>query len=264
METQAYYINKLKDTLSLRQKGNPSYSIRAYARDLEMNSSTLSQILSGKRSLPVRGSQVIASRLGLDEKETTLFTESINRSYLAIDQIKTAPLDERFMLDESYYKVIAEWEHYAVLDLYELSDFENSPTFMARKLKLTTERMDLVLDNLIHCGLLVEDDKGNLVKVHADIRTTEDIEGEALNAAHLEELDLGKQKLQEVPKNLRDFSSSTYAIDPEKLTEAKIIIREFRRKMTTLLKAGDKKDVYMLAIQFFPLTDTESKKDQLH
>jgi uncharacterized protein (TIGR02147 family) len=264
METQPYYINRLKDILSLRQKANPSYSIRAYARDLEINSSTLSQILSGKRSLPVRTSQVIATKLGLDEKESTLFTESINRSYLAIDQIKTAPLDERFMLDESYYKVIAEWEHYAILDLFELSDFENSPEYMACKLKLTPERIDTVLDNLIQCGLLLEDEKGVLIKVHADIRTTEDIEGEALNAAHLEELELGKQKLREVSKNLRDFSSSTYAIDPEKLSEAKTIIREFRRKMTTLLKAGDKKDVYMLAIQFFPLTDTENKDENLH
>ena len=72
---------------------------------------------------------------------------------------------------------------------------------------------------------------------------------------HLEELELAKNKLKEIEKDLRDFSSSTYALDPEKMDEAKTIIREFRQKMGALLKSGEKKEVYMLAIQFYPLTD---------
>ena len=44
------------------------------------------------------------------------------------------------------------------------------------------------------------------------------------------------------------------AIDLSKLPEAKTIIREFRRKMATLLRDGKKTDVYQLGIQFYPLT----------
>ena len=53
---------------------------------------------------------------------------------------------------------------------------------------------------------------------------------------------------------LRDFSSTTVAIDLDKLPEVKTIIREFRQKMTTLLRDGKKTDVFQLAIQFYPLT----------
>lgn len=254
---QAYYISKLKESLSLRQRSNPSYSLRAFARDLGLDSSTLSQIINGKRSIPAKSSRELALKLNLGVKESTLFVESINRSLTSIDDIKISPLDQRFMLDESYHKVIAEWEHYALLDLFDLSDFESSKSYIMRKLDLTETRTEVVINNLLTCGLLIRDEEGKLKKSYPDIRTTEDAKGDALNQAHLEELDLAKLKLQQIDKELRDYSSSTFAIDMHKMTEAKTIIREFRQKMTALLKNGEKSDVYMLAIQFFPLTKLE-------
>lgn len=255
---KSYYISKLQAGLVLRQENNPRYSLRAYARDLNIDSSTLGQIMKGTRPVPAKNAKTMATKLGLDEKETTLFIESINRSALSLDAIKVAPLDQRFMLDESYYKVIAEWEHYAVLDLFELKDFIPTKDYFREKLGMTEGRTDMVVNNLLTCGLLVVEKDGTYKKAHPDIRTTEDAKGEALNQAHLEEMDLAKEKLKTIDKADRDFSSSTFAIDPEQMDEAKTIIREFRQKMNALLQKGEnKEDVYMLAIQFFPLTDLE-------
>ena len=258
--SQNYSADVLRDSLLSRQRLNPNYSIRAYARDLGLNSSSLSQILNGKRTIPQKRSKLIAKKLNLDEKSTTLFIESVNRSTTSLDDIKIAPLDRRFMLDESYFRVIAEWEHFAVLDLFDLKDFEPTPEYMCRKLRIQSERLETVLETLKACGLLRETSTGGLTRAHPDIRTTEDMRGEALNAAHLEELELAKEKLLTVDKEMRDFSSSTFAVDPEKITEAKTIIREFRQKMNALLKTGEKEDVYLLAIQFFPLSDVEPKR----
>lgn len=205
----------------------------------------------------MKSSKEVAKKLNLGPKEATLFIESINRSATSIDDIHISPLDERFMLDESFHKALAEWEHYAILELFDLADFESSITYFMKKLNLNENRVEVVLNNLFVCGLLRKDANGVLKKAHPDIRTTEDAQGEALNQAHLEELDLAKIKLKEVSKELRDFSSSTLAIDLEKLPEAKTIIREFRQKMTALLKNGQKKDVYMLSLQFYPLTNPE-------
>lgn len=240
-----------------RQTVNPQYSLRAFARDLEIDSSTLSQIINGKRSIPTKNSTSIASKLNLNDRDFTLFLESSKSNETVLDKIKISPVDQRFMLDESFYKVIAEWEHYALLDLFDLDGFENSVDYIMRKLDLTESRTETVIQNLITCGLLKRNQNGKLTKTHSDVRTTEDREGQALNDAHLEELDIAREKLLSVDKGLRDFSSSTFAIDLTKMSEAKIIIREFRQKMAALLKAGKKTDVYMLTIQFFPL----SKKD---
>ena len=68
-----------------------------------------------------------------------------------------------------------------------------------------------------------------------------------------------KSKLDDVPVEFRDFSSMTIAVDPEKLPEAKAVIREFRQKMASLLRDGNKTEVFQFALQLYPLTDMNSE-----
>ncbi len=44
------------------------------------------------------------------------------------------------------------------------------------------------------------------------------------------------------------------AVDSEKIPEAKILIKEFRQKMSALLESGKKDEVYQLAVQLYPLS----------
>lgn len=260
METQSpYYLLKLKEALSLKQRENPSYSLRAFARDMDIHPSTMSQIIKGNRSLPFKDSAHVVNKLKLKPKDRTLFMESLMRIKTQIDNIKIDALDQRFMLDESYYKIIAEWEHFAVLDLFALSDFKPTIEGITQKLDVTMNRAQVVLNNLLTCGLIEERD-GQLVKVHEDIRTTEDIANKALRESHIETMKMGIQKLEEIEVELRDFSSTTVGVDLDKLPEAKTIIREFRQKMSALLRDGRKTEVYQLAIQFYPLTKTNKTK----
>ncbi|MGE3608453.1 MAG: DUF4423 domain-containing protein [Bacteriovoracaceae bacterium] len=257
MNTHTYHIHKIQEGLSQKQKSNPSYSLRAYARDLGMHPATLSQVMKGQRPLPIKNSHLVVDKLSLGPKEKTLFLESLYRSKTTIDSIKIDENDERFMLDESYYKVIAEWEHYAVLTLFDVDSFDCSIDEVSKRLGITTNRSQVVIENLLTSGLLKLED-GKYIKTQKHVRTTEDISSKALRESHLETLDIGKQKLDEIEVGLRDFSAMTIAVDPEKLTEAKTIIREFRQKMAALLRDGSRQDVYQLAIQFYPLTQIQN------
>ena len=260
MQQQVYYITKLKECLSQKQKENPHYSMRAYSRDLDLHSSTLSQILKGRRGLPFKRANDVALKLALSPKEKTLFMESFYRSKTNIDEIKVNEQDDRFILDESYYKLVAEWEHFAVLELFNLRSFDIGIENIAKKLKINTNRAEVVLLNLTNCGLLIKNDHGVFEKTHSDIKTTEDISNNALKESHKEALKMGLHKLEKIEVELRDFSSATVAVDLDKLPEAKTIIREFRQKMTALLRDGNKTDVFQLAIQFYPLTKTKEKE----
>lgn len=256
---QPYYLAKLKEDFSIKQRNNPHYSLRAYARDIGIHPATLSQIIKGNRPLPQKDSQSVAQRLGLGPVEKNLFIESLSRNKSTLDQIRINPIDDRLILDDSYYKIIAEWEHYALLELFNLKDFEGTKEDVARRLDLTMNRTEVIINNLVICKLLEIDEKGRLAKVHSDVRTTEDITSQALRESHKETLDMGKVKLEEIATEMRDFSSSTLALDLNKLPEAKIIIREFRQKMAALLEEGEKTEVYQLAIQFYPLTAVKEK-----
>jgi uncharacterized protein (TIGR02147 family) len=254
---QNYYIWKLKEDLSLRQKTNPQYSLRAYAKHLGVHSSTLSQILNGKRALPLKSSLHIIRKLSLGPIEQTLFMESIYKKKTQLDQIKIDENTDRFILDESYFKVIAEWEHYAIITLFDVADFTPTTKDISKRLNITETRTEVVINNLITSGLLKYDDKRRLKKAHNQVRTTEDIASTALQLSHLETLEIGKNKLKDLEVELRDFSSSTMAMDIKQITEIKALIREFRQKILSLVKTGQKSDVFQLAIQFYPLTQIQ-------
>lgn len=257
---QAYYLKKLKEDFSKRQsRGSGAYSLRAYARDLGLPASTLSQVLLGNRPLPLKNQNTVIEKIKLNAKERTLFVDSLGKKHLTLDSIALKQRDDRFILDEAYFQIIAEWEHYAALMLFDCEGFDRTAGAIQERLGLTAVRTDVVVRNLLQFGLLTKDADGKLARTHSRFRTTEDVASQALRASHRESLEIAEKKLQDVAVGFRDFSSLMVALDPEKIPEAKIIIREFRQKMAELLKTGARSEVYQLAIQFYPLTDP--KKD---
>ena len=56
--------------LDRRRSANRRYSLRAFARDLSVDHSTLSQLLHGKRRLTVRTVRAVGARLGLPASMT--------------------------------------------------------------------------------------------------------------------------------------------------------------------------------------------------
>ena len=253
MRTSPFYLQIIQSELSRRQSANPSYSLRAYGRDLGVHPATLSQILKGNRPLPFKVSKSVIQKLQLGPKERTLFQESLNRKHALLDQIQVKN-EERFLLDESHHRIIAEWEHYAVLTLFDLSDFRATDTGIAKRLGLTALRTKVVLQNLKVAGLL--EVRGKLwARTHARVRTTEDVSSVALQKSHEENLGLAAKKLESTRVEERDYSSSTFALDTEKMPELKAIIREFREKVATLSQQSKtKNEIYQMAIQLYPLT----------
>jgi len=221
-----------------------------------IDSSSLGKILRGERGLPQQKAELVLKSLELSPSEKRLFLKSLKNKESDSLGLDLAFEDERYLLDESYFKVISEWEHYAVLELFDLHDFKVSVLSIAKRLSLSNERSEVVLRNLLQSKLVLEVD-GNFQKAYEEIKTTEDITSLALRKSHLETLDLGKDKLEEIDLRLRDYSSLTVAIDPEQIDEAKLIIRDFRKKMSELFSKGEKSEVYNLAIQLYPLTHIE-------
>ena len=62
-------LTVLRAELERRRGGNPRYSLRSFARDLNVDHSTLSQILRGKRRLTGRNVRAFGRRLRLAAPE---------------------------------------------------------------------------------------------------------------------------------------------------------------------------------------------------
>jgi uncharacterized protein (TIGR02147 family) len=264
MEAKNQYVSRLKEHLNRRQRQNPHYSLRAFARDLDLHPSTLSAVLKGKRPLPLKDARKVAKKLLLSPVEETLFIESLFSSKSKLDEISIPQDQVRFMLDESHYKVLSEWEHFAVLSLFDIKGFKAEEKEIAKRLGISERRAESVLSHLLACGLLKQDDQGNLIRIHQQLRTTEDIQSQAIHQGHREALEVGLKKLEEISVEMRDFSEVVLAVDMDQLPDAKTIIREFRKKMSALMKNGNHTEVYQLAIQFYPMTQVNKLNQSLN
>ena len=65
----------LEDELARRTQSSPRYSLRAFARHLDVDSSFLSKILNGKRTVTVRTIRMFGERLNLQPEELQKFGE---------------------------------------------------------------------------------------------------------------------------------------------------------------------------------------------
>jgi uncharacterized protein (TIGR02147 family) len=79
----------------------------------------------------------------------------------------------------------------------------------------------------------------------------------AIRKYHRDNLVKAAEALEEVPVELRDFSSITMATCSEKVGQARELIRKFREELSDLMESGDRETVYTLAVQLFPVCKQE-------
>ena len=83
-----FYVLYLCDELDRRIERNPQYSLRAFARFLDIDASFLSKVLARKQVLSLKKVEAIVEKLGLVEEERKRFIVSV------ADEQKCAGLDK--------------------------------------------------------------------------------------------------------------------------------------------------------------------------
>jgi uncharacterized protein (TIGR02147 family) len=249
-----------------RSSRNSSYSLRAFARDLGLSASGLSQILSGKQGLSVELAAQIADRLQMNEvekKRVCALAESRHarskkqRELARIRLSEFAVSPTTVQLDA--FRVISEWYHFAILELTRLEGFEGTPQWIADALEINEKSAELAIERLLRLELL-EKDGGQLKAAEDFVTTPSDLPSDAVKKFHDQVLEKARQALVFQSVAERDFSSVTMAVSHEDMPKAKEWIREFRRTFTRNMEANPKKDsLYQLSIQFFRL-DHQSKR----
>jgi len=71
---------------------------------------------------------------------------------------------------------------------------------------------------------------------------------------------LGQQSIRKIPLKQREVTSVTLNMNPEKMIQAKELIREFRIKFTELIEENPGTETYQFNIQFFPLTNLNQEE----
>ncbi len=226
---------ELETELKKRREKNPNYSLRRFAQVVGVNSGTLSQILTGKRSLSLEIQNKIWAKLGKPPVQQFSSKE------------KTEPLQS------DIFQMIADWSHFAVLELFELRDYQPDTKWMGRKLGLSPFEISLALERLVRIGLL--EPKDSFYKVTKKNLSTLGLEStnSALRSLQKQILLKSIEALECMPIEVRDQSTLTIALPKKALPELKKRITQFRRDMNSWISEMKNKDeVYQLTISLFP------------
>jgi uncharacterized protein (TIGR02147 family) len=261
----ADYREFLKSELASRFKKNPKYSLRARARQVGVSPATLSLVMKGTRGLSQDSALKVAQRLQLKRREQEYFCllvqhascanpelrESIHLRLTSISP-KRAPKD----IDLDVFKTIADWHHFAILELTQLPTFLLSAQTAARALGIAKIDCELAIDRMKRLGLLKADEQGVLRKSHSKILTKSKSPNQALRSFHKQMLSKAIDSLETQTPDEKIVGSETFAFDPSQISEARELTEEFFQKMVALAaKSKNKSAVYHFGLQLFNLTN---------
>jgi len=259
------YRQILLRELSSRMRRNPRYSLRAFARDLQIPAPKLSQALRGIKGFSAQRAQAIAEKLNLSANEKELFIDLVDsehsRSRVGREQAKERVAqktkDDGFAeLDLERFQIISDWFHFAILELTDVKDFKSEPKWISQRLGISLEETKKAVERLLDFGLLTKNKKGLLEQTHADLATPSGIPSRPIREQHSQLLYKADKALDRFSVNERDFSAITLAISTQEIPKAKKLIKEFRRKFNKEMQIAPEKDrVYCIGIQFFPLDE---------
>lgn len=260
------YRKFLQDELEQRQKRNLQYSLRAFARDLNIAPQVLSLVLKGKKGISVSAALNLAHRLGLSVEESSYFYDLVSLSQARTEPVRqivqfrlaSYKTNHTFRtLEEDVLQIISDSHHYAILELTLTDDFVSDPDWIASRLGLTKLETNAAITRLLRLELLKEEN-GQLKKTEEHISSSHDIPSSALRKMTSQLLEKAQKALQTQSINERDFSTLTMAIDPKKIPQAKEMITKFRRELMNFLESGDRTEVYSFAAQLFRISSPEA------
>ena len=123
------FLDHLKATFIQRCRNNKQYSLRAYARSLGIEPSPLSAILNNKRQI----SEKMKIRLGL---ALGIPASDLQHYKTRKERIKFIESAEYSTVEDAQFEILADWWHFAILELFDLQDFNSDKKWISKKLGL--------------------------------------------------------------------------------------------------------------------------------
>lgn len=263
MLTEAFYRRRLRDELDARRDRNSSYSLRAFALQLGLSAGNLSRVLNGTLRLSALTAERVARKLALSPVESQAFVESVVtdpsvRERAAVKRIGATASRPRKELSLETYDLIADWYHYAILELTFVKNFRSEPRWIARQLGISVIEARRAIARLELAGLLETRD-GRLVKVDDELTNRDKGLTSASVKRHLAQMQaMATEALMRQPVERRVMLGMTVPADPAKLAVARQMMNDFMHALGAFLCDGERRAVYQIGMELFPLQKEEA------
>lgn len=257
------------------QKHNPLMSIRGLAAQVDVSPSYLSKIFRGERRLPASLIGDLAKVLRLDHHEVIeihrLLLVDIEQSQISTATgLRTLEPNRKDSVPKSYrglgtseYWLLEDWYHIPIHNLATTLNFTDSAEWIARRLGVPEAQVKDSLKRQIREGYLARDAEGMLSKTSLRLRFPTERSHALIRRFHRSMIKKALDALEKPPTEeefrQRLISGISFAGDPSRLEDAKVIIEEAMYRASELLANGDCTEVFQLNLQLFKVTRASSE-----
>lgn len=238
--SQELLRSHLRRELLKRHQRNPKYSLRAFAKHLDLEPSYLSKLLQGKRMFNSKNIGRLEKKLGLSLSQTE-------------------PQNFQNISSSAIYD---NWHALAILEFLLIKNAGTNEKSISRSLGISLFEAREALNLLEKLGHIKGNRLGNWKLNNTNTSSIGIPASEQLKNLQRRYLSLADIALDEVAPELRDQSGITMAIDIAMIPKAKECIKKFRRELCALMQEHQKfNSVYQLSISFFPLTKITANEE---
>ncbi|MFN8790735.1 MAG: TIGR02147 family protein [Bdellovibrionales bacterium] len=262
MKTQLTFHGTISELLSRKIESQPTYSLRAFARDIGLSPSFVSRALKGQKRFSSSKLKVLFRVLDVDRE-----TQDKLKNLFVLDRMGQefrSPSRSEFHNSHLVYKrlpqkkssLLTQWYYIPVLELLTVANFEMSEEEVASRLRITRTMVRESLEVLKRFDILQEKD-GVLKRNHEDIRFASSISRPEIRQYHQSMMLRASEELQRSDPSsfqARLITGITTGANPKKLEAAKGILNDAIHRVSKLLADEQASEVYQINLQLFPLT----------
>ena len=247
------YVDLLFTEYLDRKLINGRYSERAFAQALGLSPGFLKLLFQGKKHLSFERSKEIAGKLRWTEQKKQVFLKRVQEASLKNQK----SLLGKVVVDQESFVEIADWFHFAIIELIKVKNGSVTIEQICKRLKLSKTEASFAIKHLLRVGMVKQ---LNASKFNSpNDYEIPSISHSGIRKYHHQMLTLASRSIEDQGMEKRNLRGLTLAFDSERIEEAKNEIQKFTSSFEKKFSAGKLDSVYQLSLAFFRLDEGEQK-----
>jgi uncharacterized protein (TIGR02147 family) len=259
------YRKYLKDDFERRKSRNDKFSIRAFAKKLDINAGTVTRILSGKRNISENTAEKLIKYLKSRKRGEKYFkllvkfnqTDNTMERRICYEQIKSYRKVNVKSLGADQYEYFSKWYNVAIREILNFYDFHGNYKKLAGMInpRIKPGQARQAIRDLEKLQLIKKNKKNKWELCNRLITTGDKWKNTDIHTFQINMNELGKKAMDNFNRHERDISTITLSLSQKGFKKIAELLKKTRKQIIEIANSDKKVDrAYQANFQLFPLS----------
>lgn len=236
--------------LELKQK-NPAFSVRSFAKILNMQPSATNEIMKGERKVSIKMAKKIAEKLMLDPQQTADLLESFTtKKSNQVDIIQSRDVLRR---NAHNFEFVTNWLYQSIIIILQTRK-EISTDVLVKVFGVSEVNIKRVIGRLVEMGLISINENQTIISNGTMVDENIFNNQVAIKNMHLNDLELIKDKIQSGINDQMILESQTLLFNNSSIIKANEILKKAFEDLKSLESPARDEQVFRISTYLYPLS----------